>query len=116
MRLSIFLFAISLLGAQTPPAAAKQEYLEKRAGILRQKAELKAKLASLEVELQLLEESRTAEPAAPPSAASWREEPGAAEGAPKKAPVRCLSVTRGGKRCSRPAEAGGKYCWQHRLH
>jgi len=101
---------------QNPPANAKKEYVEKRAAILRQMAEIKAKLSALDLELQLLEESRTADPAAAPPT-SWREEPGvAADGAAKKPSVRCLSVTGNGKRCSRPAGAGGKYCWQHRLH
>ena len=116
MRLSIFIFAlISLAPAsgQNPPP--KKEHLEKRANILRQMAEMKAKLSALELELQLLEESRTAEPAQPPALA-WREENGTGEGAAKKTLIRCLSVTRDGKRCSRPAEAGGRYCWQHRLH
>lgn len=36
-------------------------------------------------------------------------EPRAAnEGAP-----RCAGVTQSGKRCSREAEAGSSYCWQH---
>ena len=106
-----------LASGQNPPAAAngKKEYLERRAAILRQMGEMKAKLSALELELQLLEEGRTAEPVTP-SATAWREEPGAAEGVAKKPLVRCLSVTRDGKRCTRPAESGGKYCWQHRLH
>ena len=103
-------------GQNPPPAnGLKKEYVEKRASILRQMAELKAKLSALELELQLLEEARTSEPAAP-LATSWREEPASAEGAAKKPVVRCVSVTRDGKRCTRPAETGGKYCWQHRLH
>ena len=107
-----------LLNAQSPSAAtsaAKKEYLERRAAILRQMAETKAKLSALELDLQLLEESRSAEPAAPPPA-SWREEPSAPDGVTKKTSVRCLSVTRDGKRCTRPAEAGTKYCWQHKNH
>lgn len=115
--LFLALLWIALLSGQTPPAAnPKKEYLERRATILRQMAEIKAKLASLELELQLLEESRSADPAAPLPPTSWREEPGSPDGNPKKATARCLSVTRDGKRCTRPAEAGLKYCWQHRHH
>ena len=122
MRLRATLLALllaALAGSQTPPAAApqtKKEYLERRAGILRQMAELKAKLAALEVELQLTEESRPADPALPPPATAWRDETVAADGTVKKTSTRCLSVTRDGKRCTRPAENGAKFCWQHRHH
>lgn len=112
----LLLVGIVLVFGQTPPVSnAKKEYLERRAVILRQMAEVKAKLAALELDLQLLEESRSVDPgAAAPPPNSWREEPGSAEGSNKKAPARCLSVTRDGKRCTRPAEAGLKFCWQHR--
>jgi len=122
VRLRAFILVGLCLGLATgqnpapSDAGAKKQYVEKRAAILRQMAEIKAKLSALELELQLLEESRTAEPSATPPP-SWREEPGVAgDGAAKKPSARCLSVTRNGKRCSRSAEAGGKYCWQHRLH
>ena len=110
------LLLLALASAQSPPAsAARKEYLERRTAILRQMAETKAKLSALELDLQLLEESRSAEPVAPPPT-SWREAPSAPDGAAKKTSVRCLSVTRDGKRCTRTAEAGTKYCWQHKNH
>ena len=28
-------------------------------------------------------------------------------------PRRCAAVTKSGKRCTRPAEPGSDYCWQH---
>jgi cytochrome c556 len=110
--LLVFLAILALAAG----ADVKKEYLEKRAAILRQMAEAKAKLAALEVELQVLEESRPADAPAPPAATVWRDEPAAAEGTAKKPTVRCLSVTRDGKRCTRAAETGAKYCWQHRNH
>ena len=121
VRLHVLLTTVLLLAlasAQSPPPAAsagKKEHLERRAAILRQMAETRAKLSALELDLQLLEESRSAEPTAPPPTA-WREEPSTPDGVPKKTSVRCLSVTRDGKRCTRPAEAGTKYCWQHKNH
>lgn len=119
VRLHALIISILLLAfanGQTPPvSSAKKEYLERRATILRQMAEVKAKLSALELDLQLLEESRLADPPAPPLT-SWREEAPAPDGSVRKSTVRCLSFTRDGKRCTRPAEAGGKYCWQHRLH
>ncbi len=121
MRLRLLLTTLLLLAlasAQSPPppaSAAKKEHLERRAAILRQMAETKAKLSALELDLQLLEDSRSAEPVAPPPTA-WREEPGTSDGVAKKTSVRCLSVTRDGKRCTRTAEVGTKYCWQHKNH
>jgi hypothetical protein len=79
-------------------------------------AEIKARLSALELELQILEESRPNDQPAPPPT-SWREEPAATEGGnARKSATRCLSVTRDGKRCTRAAEPGAKYCWQHRNH
>jgi hypothetical protein len=120
--LSSALLLMAFASGQTPPAAspnaeAKKEYLERRAVILRQMAEIRAQLASLELDLQLLEESR---PEAVPPPVSWRENVAVPDApAPvvvKKTPPRCLQVTRDGKRCTRTAESGGKYCWQHRNH
>jgi len=120
MRVFAILFLILLASGQTsPPANGKKDYVERRAVILRQMAEIRAKLAALELELQLLDEARSAEPGpvTTPPPTAWREEPAASgEGSVKKSSVRCLSVTRGGKRCTRPAEQGGKFCWQHRHH
>jgi len=28
-------------------------------------------------------------------------------------PAQCAATTQSGKRCSRPAEAGSRFCWQH---
>lgn len=28
-------------------------------------------------------------------------------------PDRCAATTQSGKRCSRPAESGSRFCWQH---
>ncbi|MCE7934303.1 MAG: hypothetical protein DYG96_06895 [Chlorobi bacterium CHB2] len=33
---------------------------------------------------------------------------------PTAAEHRCKGITKSGKQCSRKAEAGGEYCWQHR--
>jgi|GEM_PF-2418564 len=32
---------------------------------------------------------------------------------PDAEPRRCAGMTKSGKRCSRPAEPGSDYCWQH---
>lgn len=117
MRMRVPMAAL-MLAALLCGQGSKKDYVERRAVILRQMAEVKAKLAALELELQILEEARSAEPGAPPApATSWRDEAAlAAEPSPKKAVVRCVSVTRDGKRCTRSAEAGSKFCWQHKNH
>jgi hypothetical protein len=32
---------------------------------------------------------------------------------PTAEPPRCAATTRSGKRCTRPAEEGSRFCWQH---
>lgn len=99
-------------------AQVANPYLTKRADLLRQMAELRAKLSALEVELQLLEEEKGSQPARPPAPDSWRTSTsggggGGEEERKKTAGPRCQALTRDGKRCIRAAEPGHKYCWQH---
>lgn len=132
LRLCVLYLAEVIL-AQAPgskPVAAPppDRFAERRAELLRTMADLKAKLQALEVELQILEEERQrATQAAPAPASDWRSSPAAAApavaagrasggepayGKPVKA--RCQAVTTAGKRCTRSAEPGSKFCWQHR--
>ena len=81
-------------------------------------AELRAKLSALEVELQLLEEERSADQGAKgPAPDAWRNPTssgsGGADERKKAVGPRCQALTRDGKRCIRAAEPGHKYCWQH---
>ncbi|MBY0374712.1 MAG: hypothetical protein K2Q23_12000 [Bryobacteraceae bacterium] len=100
-------------------AQVTNQYQAKRAELLRQMAELRAKLNAIEVELQLLEEERGAQPEKAPSAPDkWRTSTlggggGGEEERKKTAGPRCQALTRDGKRCIRAAEPGHKYCWQH---
>jgi hypothetical protein len=110
MRTFVILLALIFQAEAPPKKTSPEEYLKKRAELLRQVGDLKAKLAALEIELQLLEEERAAAGVAPPPAGStWRDSPDPA----KPARARCASVTKDGKRCTRAAEPGKKYCWQH---
>ena len=38
----------------------------------------------------------------------------AAETETAEEPTQCAGITRNGERCSRPADAGSRFCWQHR--
>jgi len=106
------------------PAAAprKQTHQERRAEILRTMQEMRAKLQALELELQLLEEEKQSAPVEATTTAGsqtgWREttrpDGRRDEEAVKKARPRCAAFTSNGKRCTRSAETGSKYCWQHR--
>lgn len=127
MKGLVFLMCLAL-GAQAPPkptptpaaAPPKQTHQERRAEILRTMQELRAKLQALELELQLIEEERQNAPAeaAAPAQTGWREttRPDGRKDveAVKKARPQCQAFTSNGKRCTRSAETGSKYCWQHR--
>ncbi|HEX2253227.1 MAG TPA: hypothetical protein VHQ65_08165 [Thermoanaerobaculia bacterium] len=48
--------------------------------------------------------ARAAEPVASP----------ASEAEPADEPIQCAGITRSGERCSRQADPGSGFCWQHR--
>lgn len=59
-------------------------------------------------------EARVVEPAGGETAAEVPAEAPAEPGATQADdPARCAAVTQSGTRCSREAEPGGLYCWQH---
>lgn len=113
MRTFVILLTLVFQADVAPKKTSPDEYLKKRAELLRQVGDLKAKLAALEIELQLLEEERAAAAgvAPAPAASTWRDGGGADPAKPARA--RCASITKDGKRCTRAAEPGKKYCWQH---
>lgn len=123
MRALVF-FLCAILMAQAPAPketpGKKPTYVERRAELLRKMAELRAGLQALELELQLLEEEKQSTPveAAAANQTAWREtvKPDGRkdEEMVKKARPRCAAFTSGGKRCTRSAETGSKFCWQHR--
>lgn len=123
MKGLIFLMCVSVTAQSPTPSATpthKPTHQERRAELLRTMQELRAKLQALELELQLIEEEKQNAPAevtASP-AAGWREttrpDGRKDEEAVKKARPRCSAFTSNGKRCTRSAESGSKYCWQHR--
>ena len=122
MRGFVFLLC-TLLAAQAPPPKDQEKkpaYQERRGELLRKLGELKAAMQTLELELQLLEEERQNVPVEPTASSQtgWREtvrpDGRKDEEMVKKARARCSAYTSGGKRCTRSAEAGSKFCWQHR--
>ena len=121
MRRCLFLICSALIAQAPPPPAPKApSYQERRAELLRSMGDLRAKLQALELELQILEEEHQHKPAetVATSPTGWREsikpDGRKEEEVVKKARPRCTAFTSNGKRCTRSAEAGSKFCWQHR--
>ena len=107
---------VLLLCLLAPPPNAE---LERTDQLIQQVTEMKAKVSALQAEidalLRTLSEQRGAQQKGPQPFAYLT--PSEGEGSPKSAAatVRCAANTSNGKRCTRPAEAGSRYCWQHKL-
>jgi len=131
MRLWLFILSSILFAQQAPrpaggtgAAPSKPNYQERRAELLRAVGDLRARIQALELELQLLDEERQSQPepstpAAGAAPAAWRESTVRPDGRKdeqvvKKTAPRCSAFTANGKRCTRSAEGGSKFCWQHR--
>ncbi|MDX2270193.1 MAG: hypothetical protein NW208_18980 [Bryobacter sp.] len=92
------------IAAQNPTAAPTPTKEDLR----KQIAELKVKAFEIQTQVELLEaQLRDIE-----RAEELKPLPLAAKTPPAK--VRCAGHTKDGKRCSRHAEAGSRYCWQHK--
>lgn len=72
-------------------------------------ADLKVKAFEMQMQIELLEKQlKDAEEAAANAAAA------AVPVAKVPVKVRCAGHTKDGARCTRYAEAGGRFCWQHK--
>ena len=92
--------------------------LERTDQLIQQITEIRTKVAVLQAELdgllRSLSEQRGALQKAPQPFAYLSDSEG--DAAPKPAAtVRCAASTLNGKRCTRSAESGSRYCWQHKL-
>jgi hypothetical protein len=100
MRLVSFLL---LLGFVLTAQAPTKEELRQRIADLKVKAfEIQAQVEILEAQLKDLERDEELKAQELP-----------VKGAPAK--VRCAGHTKDGKRCIRQAEAGSRFCWQHKV-
>lgn len=89
------------LAPTAAPAPTKED-------LRKQIAELKVKAFEIQTQVELLEaQLRDIE-----RAEELKPLPLVAKTPPAK--VRCAGHTKDGKRCSRLAEAGSRYCWQHK--
>ncbi len=98
MRTLVFLLLATLLPAQAPT----KEALRLQIADLKVKAfEIQTQVELLEQQLKDLEAAEAAKPL-----------PQTLKGAPVR--IRCAGHTKDGTRCTRHAEAGSRFCWQHK--
>jgi hypothetical protein len=110
--------AAGLWAGNDPPA---QHELERINSLIEELTALKAQTAAiegrLETLLRALQEQRGALQAKPTAYDALKATAGAADSPAetKPAAVRCAALTASGKRCTRPAMEGSRYCKQHAL-
>jgi hypothetical protein len=103
----------------SPPASAGEA--ERISALMEELAQLKAQVAAvqerLETLLRQLSEQRGALQSRPSFDALKPQALATPPDQPDRRPpvVRCAAITNSGKRCSRPAVAGSRYCRQHML-
>lgn len=103
MRFFCLLLVLVCAAAQTADQPDKMA-LRKEIAELKVKAfEMQQQIELLERQLKDVEEAEANRPVAAPSAKT-------------AAKVRCAGHTKDGKRCSRFAEPGSRFCWQHKSH
>lgn len=104
----------------SPPPAAPGE-AERISALIEELAQLKAQVSAvqerLETLLRQLSEQRGALQNRPAFDALKQQASAAPPDQPDRKPpvVRCAAITNSGKRCSRPAVPGSRYCRQHML-
>jgi hypothetical protein len=104
--------AVLLLCLLAPPNAE----LERTDQMIESLTAMKAKLAAMQVDidnmLRVLNEQRGSLQRAPQP---FPYLSGTDSDSKEAVKSRCAALTTGGKRCTRPTEAGSRYCWQHQL-
>jgi hypothetical protein len=103
MRSFVAILSVSvfLLSAQAPEAATKDSLRQKIAELKIKAFEIQTQVDLLEQQLKDLELAESLQPLPIP-----------AKGAAPK--LRCAGHTKDGARCTRNAESGSRFCWQHR--
>jgi hypothetical protein len=115
----LFLTAILLPLSASPQAAQTKPEIERLNSLIEELTALKAQAAAIETRidgiLRALAEQRGALQQNPP-AYNALEHTSDADPKPQAAPVRrCAAITSSGKRCTRGAVEGSRYCKQHQL-
>ncbi len=109
---------LGIVGAE-PPEPPKQAELERLNALIEELAALKAQATALETKIDVLlramSEQRGALRAKPASYDALKAAAADSPADPKPAVVRCAAITSSGKRCTRAAMEGSRYCKQHAL-
>jgi hypothetical protein len=118
MRVLAVLVLMVVCSAADPPAAPVAGELERTQALIERLTALKSRVAGLEQELdavlrQLSEVKGALEKR--PSFDAIRSPAEEVEPDHPKAAARCGALTSAGKRCTRPARTGSRYCSQHVL-
>lgn len=117
-RLALMLCLACLKAGAQPP---QNHELERMNALIEELTALKAQAAALETRidtlLRAMSEQRGALQVKPAAYDALKATAGAPDSAPdpKPAVVRCAALTSNGKRCTRAAQEGSRYCKQHAL-
>lgn len=105
-----------------PPAAPAgcPGEAERIGALIEQLTELKSQLAAAEAQVDALLRALSEQKGAvanPPQFDALKQGSEPVAGAPDRKPavVRCAAITTSGKRCTRPAAPGSRYCRQHQM-
>ena len=115
-----FCLAANLPLGSAPPAGGCAGEAARIEALIGQLTELKSRLAEAEAQVDALLRTLSEQKGAvanPPQFDALKQgpEPGGGEPDRKPAVVRCAAITSSGKRCTRPAAPGSRYCRQHQL-
>lgn len=120
MKRIALLLCLACVAVGGEPPAARNPELERLTALIEELAALKAQATALETKIDVLlramSEQRGALRAKPASYDALKAAAAADSPAdPKPAVVRCAAITSSGKRCTRAAMEGSRYCKQHAL-
>jgi hypothetical protein len=106
MRIVVFVLAyVCLMGQE--PATAPEKPADK-VTLRKQIAEMKVKAFEMQMQIELLEKQLH------DVEETEANQPTPVVAAKTAVKARCAGHTKDGKRCSRNAEAGSRFCWQHK--
>lgn len=104
----------SALGQQVPTGSGPEAPKLDKATLRQQIADMKVKAFEIQTHIEMLERQlRETEEAEERALALKTSAKGNASGGTVK--TRCAGTTRDGKRCTRPADPGSRFCWQHKV-
>jgi len=103
MRFLCLLVVLACSVAQETPKPEKVALRQEIADLKVKAFELQQKIELLEHQLKDVEEAEANRPVVSPALKTV-------------AKARCAGHTKDGKRCTRNAEAGSRFCWQHKGH